>query len=81
MFTAVHSGSFVELSPLDDTEDLTRKVMVLKNSFHKIEDEIQKALKASPMNQIQLARLQQVKNNIKRQIDHFQSEMHPDIVA
>ena len=81
MFTAVHSGSFLELSPLDDSEDLMRKLMVLRNSYKKIDEEIQKTAKTTPINQLQLARLQQVKKNIKIQIDHFHSEMHPNIVA
>lgn len=81
MFTSVQSTSFFQLSPLDDTEDLMRKLTVLKNSYKKIEEEIQKFVKTSPLNQLQLARLQQVKKNIKAQIDHFQSEMHPNIVA
>ncbi|MDP1723863.1 MAG: hypothetical protein Q8L85_04095 [Alphaproteobacteria bacterium] len=81
MLTSVQSTSFFELSPLDDGEDLMRKLSVLKNSYKKIDEEIQKFIKTSPSNQLQLARLQQVKKNIKVQIDHFQSELHPNIVA
>lgn len=81
MLTSVQSASFLELSPLDDTEDLMRKLSVLKNSYTKINEEIQKFIQTSPSNQLQLARLQQVKKNIKAQIDHFQSELHPNIVA
>lgn len=81
MLTSIPSPSFFELSPLDDTDDLMRKIMVLKNSYKKIDEEIQKFAQASPSNQLQLARLQQVKKNIKIQMDHFQSELHPNIVA
>jgi hypothetical protein len=81
MLTSVQSPSFFELSPLDDTDDLMRKIMVLKNSYKKIDEEIQKFAQTSPSNQLQLARLQQVKKSIKIQMDHFQSELHPNIVA
>lgn len=81
MFTSVQSSSFMEFSPLDDSGDLARKLTVLRNSFIKIDEEIQNLVHLLPVNQLKLARLTQLKKNLKAQIEKLQSELYPNIVA
>ena len=81
MFTAVQSASYLGLSPFDDSEDLSKKLKVLRNSYNQLEEQIQNITRDLPSDQIRIARLRQLQKNLKSQIERLHSDLYPNIVA
>jgi len=69
------------LSPLDDGEGVSKKINVLRSSMSKLEEQIMEIGESFPINQIKMARLRKIQEDIKHEIDRLHSGMIPNLTA
>lgn len=68
-------------SPLDDGEGVSKKINVLRGSMSKLEEQILEIGQSFPVNQIKMARLRKIQDDIKNEIELLHSNMIPNLTA
>lgn len=72
-----HYGSV----PLDDLEEIKRRLDELKSEHRDLDDVIARLLERAPFDQLQLQRLKKRKLMLKDEILKVESQLLPDIIA
>ena len=64
-----------------DREELRQRLRVLQSEHRDLDDVISRLLESGSANQLQMQRLKKRKLILKDQINYFENEMLPDIIA
>lgn len=80
MIKSINTSDYT-LSPLDDGEGVSKKINVLRSSMAKLEEQIMEIGKSFPVNQIKMARLRKIQEDIKNEMERLHSHMIPNLIA